>query len=515
MTAVTVRTVAKAYLIIVLFLAVLASPPMQMGIALALLAVQLGSVVKPPKANLELLLVFVSLIFTPFALLALAGDVSSVFLILPVLPLLDQSLKENAGTQLSVFSKSGKSATVVLKSLVSAVLLVLTASLILWNTTMILTSAVLIGYLVLVLTYTIHKVQQVPLEEAKSWSRVGVGEKTTDSTQIKAKSGMPLLVSLSCAGSWVHVKPASFVLPVQGEAEVDLRFTPPLAGPSKLQVQALTVDPRGLIQTGQILEPVDLHIIPRAKYAHWLANKYLEQTSPGAGSASSMPTPRSPKSARGGLEYYGSREFQSGDRWKDMDWKHTYLLGELIVKDFSGGQSQTAVILADLTAKDADEADRLAYDFVMSALTLATESLPTALAVYNHREVLATLPPMNPREALKKALELTEKIVLVEPAEKVLQSVDVGRLRRSIGQLERVNSGSAKRLVEVLRLELEANEKAALSHPSGQALAKVVKGVSAPAVLTVVSSRSSGCVELGVTLDRLRKRGYSVVAVGP
>lgn len=60
---------------------------------------------------------------------------------------------------------------------------------------------------------------------------------------------------------------------------------PPLAGPSKLRLQASAVDPHGLIQTNQILEPIELHIIPKAKYAQWLAKKYLEQTASGTSMA--------------------------------------------------------------------------------------------------------------------------------------------------------------------------------------------------------------------------------------
>ena len=63
------------------------------------------------------------------------------------------------------------------------------------------------------------------------------------------------------------------------------------------------------------------------------------------------------------------------------------MLGELIVKEFAGAQGQTGIIVADLTAKDLEDADILAYNFVMSALTLATESLPSALAVYNQKEI--------------------------------------------------------------------------------------------------------------------------------
>jgi len=54
MTRVTVKTIAKAYFVTVLLLAVLFSPLPQIGIALVLLAIQIGSAYKPPKANLNL-----------------------------------------------------------------------------------------------------------------------------------------------------------------------------------------------------------------------------------------------------------------------------------------------------------------------------------------------------------------------------------------------------------------------------------------------------------------------------
>ena len=41
-----------------------------------------------------------------------------------------------------------------------------------------------------------------------------------------------------------------------------------------------------------------------------------------------------------------------------------FLFGALIVKEFAVSQGQTAILVADLTAKDATEADKLAYDIV-------------------------------------------------------------------------------------------------------------------------------------------------------
>jgi len=57
----------------------------------------------------------------------------------------------------------------------------------------------------------------------------------------------------------------------------------------------------------------------------------------------------------------------------------------------------------------------------MTALTLAVEAMPTALAAYNNKEVLATIPLASPREALKSALKLTQSITIVESSEKLLQ----------------------------------------------------------------------------------------------
>ncbi len=513
MVAVTVKTVAKAYFVTVLLLAILVSPLPQLGIALVLLVIQLVSTYRPPRAGLEFALIIGSLVFAPLAFSALAGGLLSVLLMIPALFLLDQNLKDNASAQLSVFAKPGRSATGVLKAVGTMLLFVFAASVIVWNITFMLTAAVLTVYFVVVLGYVFWKVPKVPFEESKTWCRTVVGDSAYNLARIKTKSGMPLFASVSSGASWVHVAPSEFVLSAQGEVAVDLRFVPPLAGPSKLRLQASALDVRGLVQTDQVLEPVDLHIIPRAKYARWLAKKYLERSASGLSMATSVAVDRSIKAARRGVEYHGSRQYQLGDRWRDIDWKHTFLLGELIVKEFAVSQGQTAILVADLTAKDAEEADKLAYDFVMSALTFAMESMPTALAVYNQGEVFAAIAPMNPREALKKTLELTEKIRIVEPSEKVLQSVKMRRLKRSIGQLEGVKSDSTQKLIDVLRLEYEANREAAINHPAGRALAKIIEGTPPPAILTVISSLSVDDDALSITLDSLKEKGYSVLQV--
>jgi uncharacterized protein (DUF58 family) len=508
------KTVAKAYLVIVLFLAVLVSPPLQLGIALALLALQLVLAFKSPGAGLELGLVFCSLIFLPLALETLVGSLFSVLFVIPALALFDQSLKGVTPVQSFSFKVEGRRVTGILRTLGVGLFLVFVGSVFLWNISLMLTSAVLAGYLSFVVAYFLTRVPRKPLGESRNWSRVVVGDSGESSVIIQSKSKMSLAVSLSSALPWVRIKPSKFVLPANKHVEVDLSFVPVLSGPSKPEIQALAVDSRGLVQANQVLKPVDLHIIPRAKYARWLAGKYLEQTSAGGAQVSSIPSFGAVKATRYGLEYVGSREYQPGDRWRDIDWKHTYLFRELVVKEFGGAQGQATILVADLTAGSAEEADRLSHDFVMAALTLATESLPTALLVYGGREVFAALKPMNPREALKKALELTKKMVVAEPTQRILQPRELRSLRRSISQLERLNGYSTERLGDILKFEFEANQIALSADSVGKALSRIAEVVPSPATLTVVSSLSSDNSVLGLTLDKLKERGYKLVSVG-
>jgi hypothetical protein len=324
MTSLTTGTIARAYLVVVLVLSVLVSSFLQLGIALCLLAVQLYSVYRPQKASLNIVLVVSSLVLAPLVLEALAG-LYAVLLMVPAMFLLDWSLKDFALTQAFSFSRAGRSASIVLKTLGAGLLLVLAVSVVVWNVTLMLTTVVLLGYLAVVNAHVFRGVPKMSLAEEKTWRRIVVGDLETVEFSVKGKAKISILVSLQSIDSWVHVEPPNFVLPVKKEIEATIRFTPPLAGPSKIQIQASYVDSRGLVQTGQVLEPVDLHIIPRAKYAAWLANKYLEQTSPIAGMAIAIPQPSS-RAAKRGVEFHGSRPYQSGDRLKDIDWRHSYMV---------------------------------------------------------------------------------------------------------------------------------------------------------------------------------------------
>jgi hypothetical protein len=512
MASINTSAIARVYLVILLIMSILLSSPIQLGISLALLVIQLYSAYKPPRAGLNLILVTGTLLLIPVVFPAFIGGGVAVLLILPVLLLLDRSLKDFTSAQNFRFKRSGRSASDTLKRLTAGLLLAFAVAVVAWNFNLALTTVVLMGYLGVSVALVFRSVPKSSLAEEKTWRRLVVGESETVKFNVKGKAARNVLVSLKPTDSWVHVEPTSFTLPKGAETNVTIRFAPPLAGPSKVQIQGCFVDQSGLVETGQVLEPVDLHIIPRAKYAAWLAKKFLEQTVSGGGKGEMLPG-ASARAVKQGVEFYGCRVYQSGDRLRDIDWKHSYMLGNLIVKEFTGSQGQVGIIVADLTASSAEDADLLAFNLVMSALTLAREGFPSALAVYNNREVLAATQVLNARETLKLALELTEKITIVESKEKVLEPTEMRRLNRSVALLRQVDVESAEKLSNLLELEIEANLEMARLHPATLALAKVIKNMQGPAVITVVSSASVDSEALLFGLERLQQKGYRTVQV--
>ena len=508
MKSLSAGTIARVYLAVVLVLAILFSSFFQLAVSVVLLGLLFYSSYKPVKPNLNLALTVGLLAFAPLALEALAGAYTGLLLI-PGLVLLDGELRKLALTKVYSFRKVGRSASDVLKALSVGFVLVLGVAVLVWNFALLLSAVFLLAYLAGITLYSLRSIPKEALVVDRSWRRVVVGnsESAMVSLGVEAKKGGQF--SLHPVDKWVKVKPTTGLLKAKEKVDLELKFTAPLAGPSKIGLHSCFVDSRGLVETGQNVEPLDLHIIPKAKYAAWLASKFLEQTSSGGSMAMPVPTSNS-RYINSGVEFYGSRAYQLGDPMKAIDWIHSYRLGELIVKEYSGSQGQVGIILADLSARNAEDADELAYHLVMSALTYATEGVPSGLAAFNSEEVVSVVHPGNSRETLKKALTLTEKITISGIKRKVLEAPLGDRLKRSVNQLSQTNAESAQRLEELLGFESEANEETVKTHPAALALAKIVEKVKGSAVLTVVST-TDDMDDLSLVLEQMKKKGYSTI----
>jgi hypothetical protein len=216
-----------------------------------------------------------------------------------------------------------------------------------------------------------------------------------------------------------------------------------------------------------------------------------------------------------GVEYWGHRRYQPGDRLKDLDWRHTARFQEPIVKEFSEPQGGGAVILINLAAGDAEEADWLGYHLVTSALTTAREGMPSALTAYNHQETVLVTGTLPPQETLKHALRISGEIALVSREERLLAPPNLLHLRRSVRNLGGNGSGGGgSALGEMLQREIEALEDLAHAHPLTSALRRGLTGSPPPVTITVISRWNHDAEALAVTLPRLQGQGYRVLEIG-
>jgi len=504
--------ISRTYLLLALAASLVLSPLPYSAVAMVLLLLQGYSFWRPLRAELALAFTLSTLVLLPLLLEPVAGMPFSAFLVIPALPLLDHALRKNAAGQLPRRWQLGRSATDLLIALAASLVAVLIAGTLLALPTLAVTSALLIAYVIALVAYNLWAIPKVPLEESTTWTRVVAGNSGTVDFVAKGKGRLGLHLCLRSPYDWLQLEPTRLHLAGE-EAKIRMSLTPPLAGPTQPQIEASTIDPWGLTQTNQILRPLELYVIPRARYARWLARRYLEQTTPGAGAVAVTPPSRALRGERGGMEYYGSRLYEPGDPLRHIDWKHTLKLQRFVVKEHIEGRTQSAIIAVNLAVKDAEEADRLAYDLITSALTFAAEAVPTALAAYTHEATLMATPVSDPRETLKRTLKLAQNIVLIQFAERFLQPPDIEALRRAKGKLEQAKTESGQKLVEILQLQLDALQQAAKGHPATRALTQAAERTRPPAMIAVISRWNHDAEALVLALEKLKKRGFRSMAV--
>ena len=407
--------------------------------------------------------------------------------------------------------RTGRHTTYTYVSLFTSALVIMILSPVLGNPVLLFTGITLALYLLGLLTGILLTIPHLPLTTPTVRKRIIAGTTSSIPLPITNTASAGLHIQLNPADPWVKAIPQRFTLN-RGKTILDLSFTPPLAGQSHPKLQVSAIDPRGFIQINQLFEPLQLHIIPRAKYAEWLARKYLEQTGTGVITAATLP-PKAIMMPKRGIEYLDSRTYQPGDQLKDIDWKHTLKLSQPIVKEYIESGEQAAIIAVNLSVADAEEADKIAFNLITTALTLTQEAIPTALAVYNHQKVVLTTAILDPREILKRTLSLVKDITSVEFTYRLLQLPNIGKLRRDITQLKRATSEPAQQLLNILNFEYQAIEKTAKNHPATLALSSVAEQAPPPATIVLISQLNHDAEAILVTTEKLSRRNFTTLPV--
>ncbi|MFH0914509.1 MAG: DUF58 domain-containing protein [Chloroflexota bacterium] len=512
----------QVYLWLVLAVVTLLSPLPGSPVALALLGASLITSLRPlppgvkvagALATLSLLPVLLapvlSLLFPN--LTAVSSALAAVLLSLPGSYLLDERLRQLAPSLAPEAKPEGKHLTRVSRVLLVWAAVSLLVALLFNSLPLLFSSLLLLAYLASLIIWLNAVLPRKVLALPVLTRRIVAGNTKEVPLHLTSSSSAQLYTYLRALPPWAALKPDRLVLDRQ-KVPFRLTVTPPLAGPSRVSLAASSLDPRGILQIDQLVPAADLHIIPRARYAQWLAERYLEQT---AGEGLAFHPLVAALLPLRGLEYYQSRDYQPGDPLKNLDWKHTLKLGRLVIKDYLEAGGQAALLAVNLTVGSAEEADELAFYLITSALTLAGEGIPAAIAAYDHRRLALATGLTSPRAVLRKTLSLVKDISITELPRRRLTVPDPGRLRRNISQLGAVNSPPASALRGLLQLEYQAMEKGMKEHPLTLALQASTRHLPLPAMLVLVSLLNHDGEAVALNAERLSKRNFTLLPVIP
>lgn len=506
------RRGSQIYIILVLLAAILLSPLPQSAIATGLLLLALFLYSRKLHARWEIP-IMLGYFFTIPLLFEPTLHLLSPLVAIAILPLIGSSFKENSLNQSIVSPTKQRELTFTSKSVIAATGAIILTSILLGNWVLTITCGIALLFIAGMLIYVLRSLPLSPLEAQQKEIRLIAGNTSKLAIKLIGKAKCPFHISVNSSYPWIYpVK--DILLNFTSEAELNLTITPSLSGPSEPHIEVLSTDIWGLIQMRQVIEPVRLYVIPRAKYAEWLARKYLEGTASEAGAlAASFSPVAAGTTPKGGVEYCDSRLYQLGDRLKDIDWKHTAKLRKLVIKEYAQEARQLAIIAANLVASDAEEADKLVYNFITSALTLAKETIPTAIAAYDQEQVLAATPLLDPRGLVKEALKLGQKVVLSTPLQRYIQPPDIRQIKISLRHLEKAYTEPAKKLREILELERKIIEEGVKKHPAREALSRGAVHVLPSATITVISPWSYDYEALSLTLEELKRQGYNATVI--
>lgn len=442
------------------------------------------------------------------------GAYFALLISLPLLFAINQSLLDVGRTVRSQNSRHRHMLTNFGVVVLSVFIAVLFVGIIIPSVNLLLACGIIAVYFGTISIFTWRKFSVHPVNEEQVQLRVIAGREGQVEITLINKAGIRGTLFLESPYDWFKITPKSFI-PLEGtNLRLKVSATPSLSGPEVITIKGFVVDPRGLSQVQFEIEPVKIIVIPRARYAEWLARKYLSGTRPGVlPLISNIGSMKPLYGLRRGVEYYGSRMYQPGDSLKNIDWKHSVKYNELVSKEFSEVQAQPAILLINLVAGDAEEMDKLAYNILISAVCLAQDNIPTAIAVYHDEDILYTTHSLTSNTLVASVIQILPDIIIKPVWRKYLAPPDVMRLRSNISRLSRFESESVIKLRDLLRMEYKSLSNTAFSNPCTRALNEVMAKTNQQSTVISISNRNYDAEALAFMINRLIEKGNTIIAV--
>jgi len=508
-----ITIVLKIYVAIALIIAAVISPLALSFIPILLLLWYLYLWRWPFSATWNLLTEYFMYFSVVLLFSTYLSPVFSFLISLPVLLLIHHGLEVAAGSPDFRNTRYVRSPTNIYLALLLIGVLVPGVSLLFGNIALLLGSAAIIMYLVILGTVVFRQLPVKVVAETQVQKRMIAGKEDTVNIRLTTRTNIGGLLLVESPYEWLKVSPGIMSLK-QPRLTIKVFLLPMLSGPSIIKLRGRAIDRWGLVQTRFELEPIRLYVTPRARYAAWLAERYLAGTKPGnLPLISNTEAVTATYGLRRGIEYYGSQLYQPGDSLKYIDWKHSLKYNELISKEYTEFHGQPAVILVNLGAGNAEEADKLAYNIIVTAISLAQENIPAALAVYDHENVIKTTPALQSQQLISLSARITQEIITFTNPTRYLSPPDVTRLRSNISRIRFAESEASRALAKLLQLEFDNLSNNARSHPATKALAEVFNKVDKQSNILIISNLNHDAEALSFNTFAYSRKGNKIITV--
>ncbi len=505
-------TLLKIYVAVALIAATVFSPLTLSFVPILLLLWYLYSWRWPVTATVSLLTeLFMFLAIS--LLLSQNIGLFSVLIAVPALALIDHSLKHAAKSLTYHNTGSRRDLTNTGKAISMILAAVLGLCLLLGSLPLTAASFVLIIYFAAISVLVLRHLPIKPVAETQIQMRVIAGSEDQAQLELDVKTEIGGRLFLMSPYEWLKLSPD--ILALRGKRLITkASLTPRLSGPSVIKLKGYATDRWGLIQTRFEIEPISLYVIPRARYAAWLARKYVASTRPGGLPLLSNIAALQPiYGVRRGIEYYGSQLYQPGDSLKNIDWKHSLKHDELIIKEFDEFHGQAAIILINLAAGNEEEKDRLVYNIIVTAISLSREDIPAALAAYDHKDIRLTTGLLHHNQLVLKSLQVAKELVVLTSPVKYLGPPDIARLRANISRIRHSSSQAASVLTDLMQAEYRNLSNNAKRNPATRALSEVLGKVNKQSNIVIISQRNHDAEALAFNTFIYAGKGNAVINI--
>ena len=505
--------VSKIYVIVALLFAAILSPSNFSIIPIALLALYIFQWHRVFSHLIDVLTQYFMFFAVTLLFTTLIPEYYAPLAALPVLPIINQSMLKYSNALKSYRPHNKRRPTTLYMALSIITLTTLAIYLLLFNLPLLIASSVIALYLICLTIIILKRFPYIPVKEEQIEVRILAGNTEEVDINLNPAVNFGMALFFKSENDWVKVKSKRLYLKDKQES-VQLLITPALSGPSFVRLKGYAIDQWGLFQTPFEIEPLKLIVIPRARYASWLAKKYMDGTNQGnLPLISNTKVTKALQGFRQGIEYYGNRIYHAGDSMKNINWKASVKYNELISKEFDEFRGQPAIILINLVAGNDDELDKLAHNILITAISLGQANIPASLAVYDKENVVMATPALSSIQLVSYALRIVKKLVIHSNPLKYLNPPNVLRLKSNISRLNKIDNHPSKKLSELLKLEYEVLDNGANNNPSTKALLQAKAKINEQFNVVILSLYNHDAEALAFNTYSLTRKGSYVIDV--